>query len=230
MVNSSQRRSMVVKLAENLQLLLEIPKTRFRCLLLLGIWFLFCDCDFGSDWKSATGPSTVIDEIVVINLGGSMVEKYNEFGNGNKIKERNVGQCLTFPTANPISSTPILTEGIIPTRIESPAKDANTNKANIGSTLFATLLKGDTSRKSDNFRTLFTPAGNGEDVAVSKGIVMLNLKTGWKFRDGNKTRTRRGPDPQTRIDWGIPELTGDGDGDGESPNYETGDEADMGIA
>ncbi|GKC91829.1 hypothetical protein Tco_1152478 [Tanacetum coccineum] len=48
-------------------------------------------------------------------------------------------------------------------------------------------------------------------------------------RDGNKTRTRWGPDPQTRIDWGIPELTGDGDGDGESPNYKTGDGAGMGI-
>ncbi|GKG35942.1 hypothetical protein Tco_0443620, partial [Tanacetum coccineum] len=51
-------------------------------------------------------------------------------------------------------------------------------------------------------------------------------------RDGNKTRTRWGPDPQTRIDWGIPELTGDGDGDGdgdgESPNYETRDGAGMG--
>ncbi|GJT04420.1 hypothetical protein Tco_0838882 [Tanacetum coccineum] len=45
----------------------------------------------------------------------------------------------------------------------------------------------------------------------------------YSFRDDNKTRTRWGPDPQTRIDWGIPELTGDGDGDGESPNYETGD-------
>ncbi|GKA59738.1 hypothetical protein Tco_0759051, partial [Tanacetum coccineum] len=52
-----------------------------------------------------------------------------------------------------------------------------------------------------------------------------------KLTDGNKTRTRWGPDPQTRIDWGIPELTGDGDGDGdgESPNYETGDGAGMGI-
>ncbi|GKC81817.1 hypothetical protein Tco_1137534, partial [Tanacetum coccineum] len=50
-----------------------------------------------------------------------------------------------------------------------------------------------------------------------------------EFKDGNKTRTRWGPDPQTRIDWGIPELTGDGDGDGESPNYETGDGAGMGI-
>ncbi|GKA05540.1 hypothetical protein Tco_0684660 [Tanacetum coccineum] len=45
------------------------------------------------------------------------------------------------------------------------------------------------------------------------------------LRDGNKTRTRRGLDPQTRIDWGISELTGDGDGDGESLNYETGDGA-----
>ncbi|GJZ27127.1 hypothetical protein Tco_0571380 [Tanacetum coccineum] len=50
------------------------------------------------------------------------------------------------------------------------------------------------------------------------------------IRDGNKTRIRWGPDPQTQIDWGIPELTGDGDGDGESPNYETGDGAgDMSI-
>ncbi|GKF33969.1 hypothetical protein Tco_0107169 [Tanacetum coccineum] len=48
-------------------------------------------------------------------------------------------------------------------------------------------------------------------------------------RDGNKTRTRWGPGPQTRIDRGISELTEDGDGDGESPNYETGDGAGMGI-
>ncbi|GJS82284.1 hypothetical protein Tco_0748825 [Tanacetum coccineum] len=47
--------------------------------------------------------------------------------------------------------------------------------------------------------------------------------------DGNKIRTRWGPDPQTRIDWGIPELTGDGDEDGESPNYETGDGVGTGI-
>ncbi|GJY87231.1 reverse transcriptase domain-containing protein [Tanacetum coccineum] len=46
-------------------------------------------------------------------------------------------------------------------------------------------------------------------------------------RDGNKTRTRWGPDPQTRIDCGIPELTGDGDG--ESSNYKTGDGEGMGI-
>ncbi|GKC73435.1 hypothetical protein Tco_1119318 [Tanacetum coccineum] len=48
-------------------------------------------------------------------------------------------------------------------------------------------------------------------------------------KDGNKTRTRWGPDLQTRIDWGIPELTRDGDGDGESPNYETDDGAGKGI-
>ncbi|GKG56656.1 hypothetical protein Tco_0579980, partial [Tanacetum coccineum] len=40
--------------------------------------------------------------------------------------------------------------------------------------------------------------------------------------------TRWGPDLQTRIDWGIPELTEDGDGDGESLNYEIGDGAGMG--
>nr|GEU35202.1 RNA-directed DNA polymerase, eukaryota, reverse transcriptase zinc-binding domain protein [Tanacetum cinerariifolium] len=43
--------------------------------------------------------------------------------------------------------------------------------------------------------------------------------------DGNKTRTRRKPNPQTRIDWRIPELIEDGDGDGESLNYETRDGA-----
>ncbi|GKG52826.1 hypothetical protein Tco_0549938, partial [Tanacetum coccineum] len=41
--------------------------------------------------------------------------------------------------------------------------------------------------------------------------------------------TRWGPDPQTGIDWGIPELIGDGDGDGESLNYDTGDGVGMGI-
>ncbi|GJS76800.1 hypothetical protein Tco_0726681 [Tanacetum coccineum] len=60
-------------------------------------------------------------------------------------------------------------------------------------------------------------------------IMFLFLLKLNESRDGNKTRTRWGPDPQTRIDWGIPELTGDVDGDGESPNYETGDGAGMGI-
>ncbi|GJS02842.1 hypothetical protein Tco_0319350 [Tanacetum coccineum] len=50
------------------------------------------------------------------------------------------------------------------------------------------------------------------------------------LRDGNKTRTRRGLDPHTRIDWGISELTEDGDGDGESLDYETEDWTGMGIA
>ena len=35
-------------------------------------------------------------------------------------------------------------------------------------------------------------------------------------------------DPQTQIDWGIPELTGDVDGDEEYLNYELGDGAGMG--
>ncbi|GKB98352.1 hypothetical protein Tco_0984489, partial [Tanacetum coccineum] len=37
------------------------------------------------------------------------------------------------------------------------------------------------------------------------------------IRDGNKIRTRWGPDIRTSFDRGIPELTGDGDKDGESP-------------
>ncbi|GKC86670.1 hypothetical protein Tco_1147319 [Tanacetum coccineum] len=49
----------------------------------------------------------------------------------------------------------------------------------------------------------------------------------WWKDHSNKTRTRWRPDPQTQIDWGIPELTGDGDGDEESPNHETGDGARM---
>ncbi|GKB65672.1 indole-3-acetic acid-amido synthetase GH3.6 [Tanacetum coccineum] len=65
------------------------------------------------------------------------------------------------------------------------------------------------------------------DYAISLGASINQYKTprrGLAFtwivrvvmsRDGNKTSTRWGPDPQTRIDWGIPELTGDGDGDGD---------------
>ncbi|GJZ52640.1 hypothetical protein Tco_0607155 [Tanacetum coccineum] len=40
-------------------------------------------------------------------------------------------------------------------------------------------------------------------------------------RDGRKTRTRWGSEIRTRFDRGIPELTGDGDGDGESPISKT---------
>ncbi|GKA57275.1 hypothetical protein Tco_0756463 [Tanacetum coccineum] len=47
-------------------------------------------------------------------------------------------------------------------------------------------------------------------------------------RDGNKIRTRWGPDIRTRFDRGIPELTRDGDGDGESPILKTGMGARMG--
>ncbi|GKE27765.1 hypothetical protein Tco_1443149, partial [Tanacetum coccineum] len=72
-----------------------------------------------------------------------------------------------------------------------------------------------------------TKVATWDDLAFKLIILGWNMKhrilqnvDPW---DGNKTRTRWGPDPQTRIDWGIPELTGDEDGDGESPNYETGD-------
>ncbi|GKC98755.1 hypothetical protein Tco_1169030, partial [Tanacetum coccineum] len=38
----------------------------------------------------------------------------------------------------------------------------------VGPVSFATLLKGYTSRKSVNFHTLVTPAGNGANVVISK--------------------------------------------------------------
>ncbi|GJZ17065.1 hypothetical protein Tco_0553188 [Tanacetum coccineum] len=55
----------------------------------------------------------------------------------------------------------------------SPVKNANLNNTNVGPTLFATLLKGDTSRKSINFYTLVTPASNGAHVVVSKEPVCV---------------------------------------------------------
>ncbi|GJZ77177.1 hypothetical protein Tco_0641849 [Tanacetum coccineum] len=63
------------------------------------------------------------------------------------------------------------------------------------------------------------------DVRCLLVLCGRDVVAGRYARDVNKTRTRLRPDPQTRIDWGIPELTGDGDGDGESLNYETGDGA-----
>nr|GEY11547.1 hypothetical protein [Tanacetum cinerariifolium] len=56
-----------------------------------------------------------------------------------------------------------------------------------------------------------------------------NYESERRLRDGNKTSIRRGPDSQTRIDWRVLELTGDENGDGESSNYETGDETRTGI-
>nr|GEU31566.1 hypothetical protein [Tanacetum cinerariifolium] len=65
-------------------------------------------------------------------------------------------------------------------------------------------------------RQWFLTIGYGEEV-FAKGTLRKNLLSP---RDGNKTRTRWGPDPQARIDWEIPKLTGDGDGDEESLNYD----------
>ncbi|GKC79275.1 hypothetical protein Tco_1130049 [Tanacetum coccineum] len=60
-----------------------------------------------------------------------------------------------------------------PTLTTSPVKNDNLNNTNAGPTLFATLLKGDTSRKSVNFCTLVTPASNGAHVVVSKESVYV---------------------------------------------------------
>ncbi|GJV05568.1 hypothetical protein Tco_1343224, partial [Tanacetum coccineum] len=73
------------------------------------------------------------------------------------------------------------------------------------------------------FPSLTTSSGTEGPLVIEAEIGGHMIHRMYVDRDGNKTRTRWGPDPQTRIDWGIPELTGDGDGDGESPDYETGD-------
>nr|GFA90778.1 hypothetical protein [Tanacetum cinerariifolium] len=49
----------------------------------------------------------------------------------------------------------------------------------------ATLVKGDTSRKSVNFRTLITPTGNGADVVVSK--------ESFRSKDGMDSMLENGP-------------------------------------
>nr|GEY23434.1 hypothetical protein [Tanacetum cinerariifolium] len=53
----------------------------------------------------------------------------------------------------------------------TPGMDDTLNNTNVGPIWFATVLKGDTSRKSVNFCTLVTPAGNGVDVVDSKESV-----------------------------------------------------------
>ncbi|GJY70281.1 alpha/beta hydrolases superfamily protein [Tanacetum coccineum] len=56
-------------------------------------------------------------------------------------------------------------------RTSTPGMDDIINNTKVGPVWFATILKGDTSRKSVNFRTLVTPAGNGADVVVLKELV-----------------------------------------------------------
>nr|GEX00549.1 hypothetical protein [Tanacetum cinerariifolium] len=60
-------------------------------------------------------------------------------------------------------------EGALTT--STPGMDDTLNNTNVGPVWFAIVMKGDTSRKSVNFRTLVTPAGNGADVVVSKESV-----------------------------------------------------------
>ncbi|GJX59064.1 hypothetical protein Tco_0290454 [Tanacetum coccineum] len=55
--------------------------------------------------------------------------------------------------------------------ISTPGMDDTLNNTKVGPIWFATLLKGDTSRKSINFRTLVTTASNGTDVVISKELV-----------------------------------------------------------
>nr|GEX64262.1 hypothetical protein [Tanacetum cinerariifolium] len=60
-------------------------------------------------------------------------------------------------------------EGALTT--STPGMNDTLNNINVGPVWFATLLKGDTSLKSVNFRTLVTLIGNGADVVASKESV-----------------------------------------------------------
>ncbi|GJV33146.1 hypothetical protein Tco_1393546 [Tanacetum coccineum] len=87
--------------------------------------------------------TSVVDESVVKNMGSNGVNL--DYASLEKPLESIVGADLEDATSN---STPTTSESI-PESVS-----------------FATLLKGDTSRKSVNFHTLNTLAGNGADVAV----------------------------------------------------------------
>ncbi|GKG47238.1 hypothetical protein Tco_0504435, partial [Tanacetum coccineum] len=69
-------------------------------------------------------------------------------------------------------------------------------------------IKEQISEKScDIFFKVAFQCGEEKDGEHVSGRLEKALEA--QARDGNKTRIRRGPDPQTGIDWGILELTGD---------------------
>ncbi|GJR66339.1 hypothetical protein Tco_0012404 [Tanacetum coccineum] len=88
------------------------------------------------------------DGPVLSSSGGHMVEKVTESGNNKGTQYENVGQT-------PISST---------------------GDPNIG-TSYAKSFTGEPSRKSVNFRTLITLAGNGADVVVSLESILFWVKS-----------------------------------------------------
>ncbi|GKA14481.1 putative RNA-directed DNA polymerase [Tanacetum coccineum] len=91
-----------------------------------------------------TGPSCVDMNVDQNALNSSTNTLGNTFGTSNEERADIVGKE---------------SEGL---------KSSPTGIASSPSLSFATLAKGDTSRKSNNFRTLITQADNGVDVSISK--------------------------------------------------------------
>ncbi|GKE36935.1 hypothetical protein Tco_1460340, partial [Tanacetum coccineum] len=88
------------------------------------------------------------DGPVLSSSGGHMVEKVTKSGNNKGTQDENMGQT-------PISST---------------------GDPNIG-TSYSKSFTGEPSRKSVNFRTLITLAGNGADVVVSLESILFWVKS-----------------------------------------------------
>ena len=93
----------------------------------------------------------------------------------NHVDEATTSKVPTHSVSNKLETNmanPLVKEGIR-LGINSTPNDVNsaTNGNPPPPISFATLVKGNQSRKSVNFRPLFTPAGNGVDVYLSKKSV-----------------------------------------------------------
>ncbi|GJZ32120.1 hypothetical protein Tco_0577556 [Tanacetum coccineum] len=87
---------------------------------------------------------------------GFLSQKGSEGGRGVKEKKHSSAQDATMDTDN------------VGVDVNSDANVKPTASASLSASVsFATLLKGDTSQISVNFRTLITPTGNKADVVVS---------------------------------------------------------------
>ncbi|GJY95156.1 retrotransposon protein, putative, ty1-copia subclass [Tanacetum coccineum] len=164
----------------------------------------------------------LVDSVILSNVHPSIRVDAQK-----KIRRIIVSSCLMVLGTSPATSIPkvVNEEGMnevgttvlvsfppFPTQVTTSAGNAP------GKSSYANVTSKPSGKKL-NIHTLFTPGGNGIDVVV--------LVESIRAINDNKTRTRWGPDIRTRFDRGIPELTGDGDGDGESPILKTGIGAGM---
>ncbi|GKD19335.1 hypothetical protein Tco_1208493 [Tanacetum coccineum] len=122
-----------------------------------------------------------------------MAERVMVFGNNIGTHEGNVDRSTTTPI-----------EGIV---TDLPTDPNKSGPSFSGPTLYAKLVTGEQSRKSMTFRTLFAPAGNGADVAISLESVRANSErvtntvygffwlNGWLIpsKDGMDARIENGP-------------------------------------